>query len=68
MGLEKEQSNKSVGNPQSIIELFKDVPVVNVAPTTPPKYKTAITLYDDGAGDRRVYFYFNGVWGYASLT
>ena len=55
-------------NNQSILELFSSVPVINTEPVDPPKQKTSIMLYDDGAGDRRVYFYFNGVWGYSSLT
>ena len=52
---------------QNILDLFKDVPVINTEPVDPPKQKTSIMLYDDGS-ERRLYLYFNGTWRYVVLT
>lgn len=52
---------------QNILDLFKDIPVINTEPVDPPKQKTSIMLYDDGS-ERRLYLYFNGAWRYVVLT
>ena len=52
---------------QNILDLFKDVPVINTEPVDPPKQKTSIMLYDDGSA-RKLYLYFNGAWRYVVLT
>jgi len=52
---------------QNILDLFKDIPVINTEPVDPPKQKTSIMLYDDGL-EQRLYLYFNGAWRYVVLT
>ena len=52
---------------QNILDLFKDIPVINTEPVDPPKQKTSIMLYDDGS-EQRLYLYFNGAWRYVVLT
>lgn len=51
----------------TILELLRDIPIVSVAPTDPPKFPIGFALYDDGV-NRRFYIFFNGNWRYASLT
>lgn len=50
-----------------ILELIPDIPVVDVEPSDPPKQKSTIVFYSNGA-TKRVYFFFNGGWGYVALT
>lgn len=50
-----------------ILQLLKDIPILNVAPTDPPKFPIGFALYDDGA-TRRFYIFFNGTWRYVALT
>lgn len=51
----------------TILELLRDIPIVNIAPTDPPKFPIGFALYDDGS-TRRFYIFFNGNWRYVNLT
>jgi len=51
----------------TILELLRDIPIINTAPTDPPKFPIGFALYDDGA-TRRFYIFFNGTWRYVNLT
>jgi len=51
----------------SILNLLRDIPVLNTAPSDTPRTPISFALYDSG-GTRRFYVFFNGSWRYASLT
>ena len=51
----------------TILELLRDIPVVSVAPSDPPKFPIGFALYDDGVA-RRFYIFFNGNWRFVALT
>jgi len=51
----------------TILELLRDIPIINMAPTDPPKFPIGFALYDDGA-TRRFYIFFSGTWRYVNLT
>jgi len=51
----------------ALLTLLRDIPILDTAPTDPPKYPISFALYENGA-DRRFYVYFNGNWRYATLT
>jgi len=53
----------------SFLNAMKNTPqTISSAPTdTPKNWFQSIRFYDDGT-DRRIYFYFNGVWSYTALT
>lgn len=51
----------------TILELLRDIPIVNTAPSDPPKFPIGFALYDDGV-NRRFYIFFNGNWRYVALT
>lgn len=51
----------------TILELLRDIPIMDTAPTDPPKFPIGFALYDDGA-TRRFYIFFNGNWRYVTLT
>lgn len=67
--LEKTSKEDSLSDYIAIIETFRRVKQFRVvAPTHVPKnFLDAIEFFDDGV-DRRVYFYVNKVWSYATLT
>jgi hypothetical protein len=55
----------------TILELLRDIPILKVAPTDPPKFPIRFALYDDEATPtptRRFYIFFNGNWRYVALT
>ena len=51
----------------SILNLLRDIPVLNTPPSDTPRTPTSFALYDNGS-TRRFYIFFNGVWRYATLT
>lgn len=51
----------------AILELLRDIPIVNTVPTDPPKFPIGFALYENGS-TRRFYIFFNGNWRYAALT
>jgi hypothetical protein len=61
--------NKNLLDPQLglILTLLRDIPILNVAPSDPPKFPIGFALYDDGS-TRRFYIFFNGNWRYVNLT
>lgn len=50
-----------------LLTILRDIPIISVAPTDPPKYPISFALYDDGSV-RRFYVFFNGNWRYVVLT
>ena len=50
-----------------ILTLLRDIPILNTAPSDPPKFPIGFALYDDGS-TRRFYIFFNGNWRYVNLT
>lgn len=50
-----------------ILQLLRDIPIYDTAPTDPPKFPIAFAFYDDGV-TRRLYCFFNGVWSYVNLS
>lgn len=50
-----------------LLTILRDIPILNTAPTDPPKYPISFALYDDGSV-RRFYVFFNGNWRYTALT
>ena len=62
-------NNNSQFDPQlgSILNLLRDIPVLNSVPTDTPRTPISFALYDSG-GVRRFYVFFNGVWRYVTLT
>lgn len=51
----------------SILNLLRDIPVLNVAPSDTPRTPISFALYENG-GTRRFYIFFNGNWRYVTLT
>jgi len=51
----------------TILELLRDIPIVNTAPSDPPKFPIGFALYDNGSA-RRFYIFFHGNWRYVTLT
>ena len=55
----------------TILELLRDIPILKVAPTDPPKFPIGFALYDDEATPtptRRFYIFYNGSWKFVNLT
>ncbi len=50
-----------------ILQLLKDIPIIDTAPTDPPKFPIGFAFYQNGA-TKRLYCFFNGVWSYVNLT
>jgi len=50
-----------------ILQLLKDIPILNTAPTDPPKFPIAFAFYQNGS-TKRLYCFFNGSWGYVTLS
>jgi hypothetical protein len=63
----EEQSKQKKFGPTDILDLIKDIPVINAEPTDIPRYKTTMRLYKNGV-DKRLYIYFSGEWSYVALT
>ena len=51
----------------SILNLLRDIPILNNVPTDTPRTPISFALYDN-AGIRRFYIFFNGTWRYVTLT
>jgi len=51
----------------SILNLLRDIPVLNSAPSDTPRTPISFALYENG-GTRRFYIFFNGSWRYVTLT
>ena len=51
----------------AILNLLRDIPVLNVAPSDTPRTPISFALYENG-GTRRFYIFFNGNWRYLTLT
>lgn len=51
----------------SILNLLRDIPVLNTAPSDTPRTPISFALYDNG-GTRRFYVFYNGAWRYATLN
>jgi hypothetical protein len=51
----------------SILNLLRDIPMLNSPPADTPRTPISFALYDSG-GVRRFYIFFNGVWRYVTLT
>ena len=51
----------------SILQLLRDIPLVDVAPTDVPRTPISFALYENG-GTRRFYIFFNGNWRFVTLT
>jgi len=64
-----ENNNRNPLDPKlgTILELLRDIPIVDTAPTDPPKFPIGFALYENGA-TRRFYIFFNGGWYYATLN
>lgn len=50
-----------------LLTILRDIPILNTAPTDPPRYPISFALYENGA-TRRFYVFFNGAWRFATLT
>ncbi len=64
-----QNQNNQQFDPQlgSILNLLRDIPILNTAPTDTPRTPISFALYDSG-GVRRFYIFFNGAWRYVTLT
>ncbi|OQB19593.1 MAG: hypothetical protein BWY14_00323 [Parcubacteria group bacterium ADurb.Bin192] len=51
----------------SILNLLRDIPVLNSPPSDTPRTPISFALYENG-GTRRFYIFFNGNWRYVTLT
>ncbi|MEN9614012.1 MAG: hypothetical protein RLZZ347_319 [Candidatus Parcubacteria bacterium] len=51
----------------SILNLLRDIPILNVAPSDTPRTQVSFALYENG-GTRRFYVFFNGNWRFVTLT
>lgn len=51
----------------AILQLLRDIPILDVAPVDTPRTLISFALYDSG-GVRRFYIFFNGNWSYITLT
>lgn len=63
------ENNRSPLDPKlgTILELLRDIPIVDAVPTDPPKFPIGFAFYEN-AGTRRFYIFFSGAWYYATLT
>ncbi len=50
-----------------LLTILRDIPILNTAPTDPPRYQISFALYENGS-TRRFYVFFNGAWRYTTLT
>jgi hypothetical protein len=51
----------------AILQLLRDIPILDTAPTDTPRTPISFALYENGA-TRRFYIFFNGNWRYVTLT
>ena len=51
----------------SILNLLRDIPILNSQPSDTPRTPISFAIYDNGSV-RRFYIFFNGVWRYVTLT
>ena len=61
------QQNKLDPSLGYLLTILRDIPILNVAPTDPPRYPISFAIYENGS-TRRFYVFFNGAWRYATLT
>jgi hypothetical protein len=54
-------------DPQEILKLLADLPIISEEPVQPPAYKTSACIYVNGA-TLRLYFFFIGEWHYIDFT
>lgn len=64
-----EQKTNQPLDPQlgAILNLLRDIPILDVAPVDTPRTPISFALYDSG-GVRRFYIFFSGNWMYVTLT
>ena len=51
----------------AILQLLRDIPILDAAPTDAPRTPISFALYENGS-TRRFYIFFNGNWRYVTLT
>jgi hypothetical protein len=51
----------------AILQLLRDIPILDTAPTDTPRTPISFALYENGS-TRRFYIFFNGNWRYVTLT
>jgi hypothetical protein len=51
----------------AILQLLRDIPILDTAPIDTPRTPISFALYENGA-TRRFYIFFNGNWRYVTLT
>ncbi len=67
--MDYEQKPNQQFDPQlgAILNLLRDIPILDTAPTDTPRTPISFALYDSG-GVRRFYIFFSGNWRYVTLT
>lgn len=65
--MNNEEQNKIDPRLGAILQLLRDIPVLDTAPTDTPRNPISFALYENGA-TRRFYIFFNGNWRYVTLT
>lgn len=50
----------------AILQLLRDIPILDTAPIDTPRTPISFALYENGA-TRRFYIFFNGNWRYVTL-
>ena len=51
----------------AILQLLRDIPILDTAPIDTPRTPISFALYENGV-TRRFYIFFNGNWRYVTLT
>ena len=51
----------------AILQLLRDIPILDTAPIDTPRTPISFALYENGS-TRRFYIFFNGNWRYVTLT
>jgi hypothetical protein len=51
----------------AILQLLRDIPILDTAPVDTPRTPISFALYENGS-TRRFYIFFNGNWRYVTLT
>ena len=65
--MNNEEQNKIDPRLGAILQLLRDIPVLDTVPTDTPRNQISFAFYENG-GTRRFYVFFNGAWRYATLT
>ncbi len=67
--MDYEQKPNQQFDPQlgAILNLLRDIPILDTTPTDTPRTPISFALYDSG-GVRRFYIFFSGNWRYVTLT